>query len=252
MSAGSVQHAALAPTRLTRDSTGGQPFHCSEVMMSRRLLSRGPIPVIVLIVASVACMSQRSHRGVSQFAIDRIVPAGTTLAWDRVLVGASRSEVERALNQELDVTRGEPLVCGEYESSILLHGFNVVIQWSSANADARVDSITVRLAADEAAASAIDLSGRLIKKRPQLRVRADHAQTLDFSSLSLVANPDLVVLINTAGGYLFRVRRFALISEAPNELRVLVAGRGRSTERARHGWRRSVTGRQRTRDKTTG
>ena len=37
VSAGSVQHAALAPTRLTRDIPGGQPFHSSEVMMSRRL-----------------------------------------------------------------------------------------------------------------------------------------------------------------------------------------------------------------------
>jgi len=37
VSAGSVQHAALAPTRITCNPTGDKPFHYSEVMRSRLL-----------------------------------------------------------------------------------------------------------------------------------------------------------------------------------------------------------------------
>ncbi|HEV2213207.1 MAG TPA: hypothetical protein VGS99_07650 [Gammaproteobacteria bacterium] len=121
---------------------------------------------------------------------------GPALGWDGLSLYQTRQSVEQALGKSLKVDPQAAPACGQFASKLKLHGRDLVLQWSSADETATLDSLRIVLPEAESAESVDALTSDLQQRVPDLVVlRANR----DSAILRYAANQRVVLNLHGEG-----------------------------------------------------
>jgi hypothetical protein len=167
-----------------------------EVMKGiRRFEQTSKISVLTLI-AVLLCNFQWGFCKQKQ-SIDYIQVKKGKLGWGGIYLDAKRSDIEKILGLSLDPKYDEnTLRCGDYHSTIKLHGRQVTIQWSDKGLQGKVESIWIDLSKEEKTTNVRKLVSQILKNVPKL-IEPEVDPLYYGAYLEVKSNPGHAMLIKT-------------------------------------------------------